>query len=279
MKKSFSLFIIAVLLALLPVSELLAQDRQQSTRHNLKLAFEFGVNWKEFGLEKPERVREKSSADYVYKDNVWLINGYVGIKPEFFILNNRVGIALGLRFTDASTGLVANSSLFNTDSFLWKVKESGITTDYVKIKSISQNAYLLGVPLEIRFFMNNSELPFQSYFKIGTSLNYRIHSENEITFKDDNMKRYDNLVQSQLPTPKEFSSFLYGAIGFKVGKLREGSWTPWGNFELTFPYILLTKNSFTFAKAKEASRENFPGIGFQCSFQIPIGKNVPIGSK
>ena len=276
MRKSVSLFIIAVLLALLPVSALFAQDRQQSKHHNLKLAFEIGINWKEFDLAKPEQVREKSSWDYAYEDNVWLMNTYIGVKPEFFIFNNRMGIALGLRFTDISTKLVANRSFFNTNSFLWKVKEIGKTTDYVSIKSITQNAYLLGVPLEVRFFMNNRELPFQSYLKIGTSLNYHIHSKNEIEFKNNDMKRYNKQVQNQLPNPKTFTSSFYAAIGFKVGQLRDGRKTTWGNFELTLPYVLLTKNSFAFTKANS---DNFPGMGIQFSFQIPIGENVPIGSK
>ena len=88
------------------------------------------------------------------------------------------------------------------------------------------------------------------------------------------MEKYNDDVHKQLPDAKNiFSAFAFGSMGFKIGKFREGSSKPWINVEFQFPYLMVTKNSFAFAGISNV------GAGFQMSFQIPIGKNVPIGSK
>ena len=269
------------LLVLSPTSVLFAEDEQvpRKSNNNLKLAFEFGANGGWYGAEKFERVRENRSSfdNYYYSDDfngsVSLSTSYFGIKPEYFVWNNRIGIASGLRFTQASSILTGyrRSWFSNRDKFLWKIKEEGLNTDYVQIDDFAQKSYLLGIPLEVRIFPNNRELPVQHYFKMGISFNYRVHSEYNINFTNPAMEKHDDLVKSQMPHKSEFSSFFYGAFGFKIGKFREGRWIPWGNIELQIPYVQLT-NSIAFANTAF-----FPGIGFQCSFQIPIGNNVPIG--
>ena len=277
MRKLFLSF----LLASVPVSALLPQDAQTSKNHNnLKLAFEFGTNVIGSQLAMPEQIRENQSSAYLYNgeyehyaaalfgENNELSTTYFGIKPEYFIFNNRIGIASGLRFTMASSKLV-----FNQDDLLWKLKEDGLHTDYVRISNILQDSYLLGIPFEIRFFPNKRELPFQHYVKIGTSLNYHIYSDNQVVFTNNAMEKYKDVVLNQLSENNVFSSFVFGAVGFKIGKFREGCWVPWGNIEFQFPYMLLTNKSFVFA----GRGGSFPGVGIQCSFEIPIGKNVPIG--
>ena len=277
MNKNFlkSLF----LLALLQLTALFAQDRQTSEYHNLKLAFEFGTNITNCEFEKTEQVRESHYSYYYYKDEYYYDYGHFsgstnlqtfnfGVKPEIFVYNNRIGISSGLRFT------YAKSELASSNDLLWKLQEESRNTYYVQIKDIRQNNYLLSIPLEVRYFMNDRELPFQTYFKVGASMNYRIHSNNpEVIFTNNMMKKYEDLVQSQIPKNNAFSSFLFGAVGFKIGKFREGSRVPWGNIEFQFPYVLMTENSFAFAGMYGL------GAGFQMSFQIPIGKNAPIGSK
>ena len=276
MKKLFLLLILS------PILALFAQDKQTLQIHNnLKLAFEFGTNVMSTELVKPEEIRENRSSGYMYNDGyydygLWgdyniLRTTYFGMKPEYFIFSNRIGIASGVRFIMASSKLVSDR-----DNFLWKVNESGLNTDYVQIKDINQDAFLFGIPFEIRFFPNKRELPFQHYVKIGASINYHIYSKNQVNFTNQAMEKYNDLVLSQLPDNNVFSSFFYGAFGFKIVKFKEGRWLPWGNIEFQFPYLLLTNKSFTFAGRGIGG---FPGVGIQLSFEIPIGKNVPIGSK
>ena len=280
MKKSILSFSIAALLVLLQVSALFAQDQPTSERHNLKLAFEFGTNEILGKLVTPERMRENKSSGYFIdgefheygffeKNNNTMETMYFGVKPEFFIFKNRIGIASGLRFSTVSSKLASHG-----DKFLWKVKENGLNTDYIQIDDIHQKSKMLSIPLEVRYFINNRELPFQTYFKIGASLNYQINVENQINITNKSMEKYSKLVNNQLSESNNLlSSFFYGAFGFKIGKYTEGRWMPWGNIELHFPYFLLTKKPLAF------TGNGYLGAGFQLSFQIPIGENVPIGSK
>ena len=266
-----------LVMALFPVYELFAQEMQKSKHNNLKLAFEFGANFAEGRLVKPEQIRENHSyGTYNYGyfgDYNHLNTTYFGIKPEYFVFNNRVGIASGLRFTVAKSELASNR-----DNYLWKLSEDGLYTDYVSIKDIKHRSYLLGVPVEIRIFPNNRELPFQHYFTLGASFNFSVYSENEINFANKSMEIHNDLVHSQLASNNIFSSFLYGAIGFKIGKTKEGRFIPWGNIDFVFPYFMLSDKTFSFVTSYDDSPLSF-GMGIQLSLQIPIGKNVPMGSK
>jgi len=269
----------ALLILLVFPLALLAQEEKTEKRHNWMLAFDFGTNDMSRKLIRPEQIREdRYTGYYNYNDGDygffggtnWMSTSYLSVKPEFFIFNNRVGIASGVRVTTAQTHLVSDR-----DNFLWRVQEDGLTTDYVRIKDIWQRSYMAGIPLEIRVFPNDREWPVQPYFKIGASFNYRFHTKYRVNFLDGAMGDYGSTVQKQLSSGSSaFSSFLYGAFGLNVSPLFEKSWAPWWTVEIQFPYILLTKNSFAFGGAT-----NIPGIGFQTSFAIPLGKRAPIGSR
>ena len=267
------LVVVVLLIALLPVSSLFAQDEQTFEHNNLKLAFEFSSNLAGCKLAEHERIR-KDDQRYnalLFSRRYALSTTYFGIKPEYFLLNNRLGIASGLRFTTAKSELIAG-----TQKFLWKVEEDGLHTSYVKIDELRQKSYLLSVPVEIRYFLSNKEKPFQTYLKIGASLDYRLNSDNQATLLNETMQKYEDLVQHQMSdNDNVFSSFAFAAIGFKIGKFREERRVPWVNFEFTLPYILLTDKSFAFVKG---GIRRFPGFGLQLSLQFPIGHNVPIGS-
>jgi hypothetical protein len=165
------------------------------------------------------------------------------------------------------------------NDFMWKLKEDEVDliTDYVQIRDIHHKSCLLSVPFEVRIFPNNREKPVQNYFKLGASLNYSISSKSNVNFTDKTMEKYNGLIGHQLDEYNNISAFFFGAFGFKIGKFKEGSFVPWINIEFQFPYILLTDKSFAFA-GKYSKTSNFPGLGIQMSFQIPVGKNMPIGS-
>ena len=270
---------LSFLLALLPVSSIFAQDEQKSNRHNLKFGIEFGMNILSCELAKPEQIRENHYSHYYYRDEyyydygLWRDNSVLrifnfGLKPEFFVFNNRIGIASGLRFTYARSELVSDRN-----DFLWKLREEGLNTYYVQIKDIRQDNYLLTVPLEVRFFTYRRELPVQHYVKLGASFNYRIKADTKVNFSNQNLNKYNDVIKNQLPDiDNVFSSVVFVGTGIKIGRYREGKKIPWGNVEVQIP-VILTNNSFAFVG------EYGIGGGLQLSFQVPIGNNVPIGSK
>ena len=266
-------------LLFLSVSALFSQEIPTSEHEhfNFKLAFEVGSYGAGCKLAEHERIRKDNFTNYGIFGNrrYSLTASYFGIKPEFFVANNRLGIASGLRYTSVTSKYISGH-----ENFLWKAEEKiggGFNTSYYKISELQQKSHLITVPLEIRYFLNNRELPFQTYLKMGATINYRVSIENDVEFVSEVMDRHRDLVKKQLSEGENaFSSFAFTAIGFKIGKFKEGSHTPWINIEFTLPCVLLTNNSFAFAGAGIA---NFPGFGIQFSLQFPIGNNMPIGSK
>jgi hypothetical protein len=255
MKKVFILVLFILLLSALTLP---AQDNAKRFR----LGFEFGADVYYGDMVKPEQVRENKSAYPGYNGydeslgdigaNQAMTALYLGVKPEFFFLRNQIGIATGIRF---SRFLTAFSS--DKDYFLWQLKEEGVYTDYLRIRNIEQQSYYIGIPLEIRFFPNRRELPFQHYFKLGAAFNYRLRTNNDIRFQDNAMNRHTGEIENKIGNPDDFTSYIYPVFGFKIGKGK----FPRFNIEAHFPGFLVNPNAFSFVKT-------YAGFGIQLSVQI-----------
>ena len=120
---------IAVLCILCFVVPARAQDDANSEKtHNFKIGVEFGADSYFGEAVKLDRVRENRSYFHTYEDYDYycgFVGGnramgivYVGIKPELFFLNNRLGISSGLRFSEYMSSLVSDR-----DYFLWLLNE------------------------------------------------------------------------------------------------------------------------------------------------------------
>jgi hypothetical protein len=239
----------------------------------IKLAAEFGYDAYFGDTKKPDKVRETQSAspysddfhyDFIGPEQIINIV-YLGLKSEFLFLNNRLGLATGLRFSQYFTNLDSDR-----EYFLWRLRQEATYTDYVRIQDITQKSYYLGLPLEVRFFLNKRDRVFRPYVKIGAALNWRLHTSHAVNFHSQAMNRHEDQVSDGIEPPRRFNAYLYPAIGFKVGR------TSWFNFEFHFPYLMLTPGSSSFF-------DDYPNIGFgaglQLSVQIPIGTNSSKDSK
>jgi hypothetical protein len=140
------------------------------------------------------------------------------------------------------------------------------------VESIERDFHLLGVPLEVRFFPEQIDREFQHYIKIGTVFNFCVADKVSVNFENSEMKAYESSIVKELPSLSKFSGYSYAAIGCKIGKTRQGKWSPWGNIELQYPCLLYSGKSFGFSYNGVAS------FGFQLSLQIPLGTATPIGS-
>jgi hypothetical protein len=241
---------------------------------NVKLAVELGTDVYFGKSKKPDRARETKSTSPYSDDyfNCGFIGPeqmtnilYVGLKSEFFFLNNRLGLSAGLRLSHYSTELDSDR-----DYFLWQIRQEATHTDYLRIRNIMQRSYYLGLPLEVRFFLNKRNRLFRPYLKAGAVLNWRLHTDNAVNFQNRAMNHYEEQVSDGIEPPSCFNAYLYPAMGFKVGRVS------WFNFEVHFPTLMLTSNSSSFL-------DDYPnigvGVGFQFSVQIPLGTNSSKDSK
>ncbi|MDR2791457.1 MAG: hypothetical protein LBB27_01780 [Tannerellaceae bacterium] len=246
--------------------------------YSLRVAVEWGTNSFFGDLIKPEQIRESQSSgndmniyygDGAFSHDQTLQLTYVGVKPEIFVLDGQIGIAAGLRYSWTSTQLGSERNFFwrrqNTDA--------GVRTDYIHLQGIRTDYHLIGVPLEIRYFPEQIDRHIQHYLKVGTAFNFSVAPTVSPDFTSPEMHKYADEIASQLPKTRTFSAYTYAAVGCKIGKTHNGRWSPWCNVELQYPCILHSGRPFAF------DYNGVSAIGFQISFQIPVGINMPIGSK
>jgi hypothetical protein len=180
---------------------------------------------------------------------------YLGIKPEY-MLSKRFTITAGIRFFTKKVMLDSDR-----DYFLWKIFEDEANTDYIKIKSISQRNYYLGVPLEVRFFPNDKDYFARFYIVAGTSLNFLLASKDEVLFSNIAMEKHTSQVLQYIGTPNALWGTLYGGVGVKIGKLDR----PCGRIEVHAPVL-----TYGYNKSNSFTNMDVAGMGFQATFLIPF---------
>ena len=234
----------------------------------LRVGVEAGVNLLfEGGINKPSQIRESRS--YYSDDDYDFHCGFVlpyqnftifyfGIKPEYMI-SKRFMVSVGARFS-------FNKAVLNSDRdyFLWKISETETNTNYVKINSINQKNYYVGVPLEMRYFVSGKDYVVRPYFVVGTALNFLVASNSNVEFQSPTMEKYASEVLSQINEPNFFYGLFYIGAGLKIGKMNY----PFGNIEAHFPIATYgNTNSDTFVKMI-----GYRGLGFRMTLYIPLLK-------
>lgn len=184
---------------------------------------------------------------------------YIGVKPEFLFLNNKLGIASGLRFTNINS-YVENG--YGTGNYFYlRYKSDAMGTEYTRVNNITEDNNYLGIPLELRF------IPFQYtswgfYAKVGVDLNLKVSSKTSIDFTSESMKAYEQEVMSSVDTKTStvYSSF-YSSIGVKYGKKNHVTC----NLDIFLPSYILTSNNSSLVVPEMYN-------GFQFTVQFPINR-------
>ena len=239
------------------------------TTPRLRVGVEAGVNLLfDAKINKPPQIRENQSYYYDTYDKDYyggFVSNtqspslfYLGLKAEYS-LSKRFAVSTGIRFSYKKAEL--NS---DRDYFLWRISENKTSTNYVKIKSITQKNYYLGVPMEIRFFPNEKDYVVRHYFILGTALNFLLASTNEVAFVNPAMEKHSAEIASQINEPNFFYGLFYVGIGLKFGKMNY----PFGNLEVHFP-IATYGNTKSDAFLKMIG---YGGAAFRTTLYIPIVK-------
>ena len=133
-----------------------------------------------------------------------LYKNYLGVKGEIRILNSKVGLLSGLRYTRmvSSIGKEAYWS-DNPDFFYLLFRQEDTKTEYLKVKEINQISGYFGIPLEFRIYPYKPR-GFNVYYKIGTDLNFRLHSRTSAKFIDDSMEKFEDDIGEVVEDPWTF---------------------------------------------------------------------------
>ena len=248
-----------------------AQTEEIFAIPRLRLGVELGLNNLFVKANKLPMIRENHSYYHYYDDYDYyggfipdgknFTSCYLGVKPEYLV-HKRVAVAAGVRFS-------FNKVVYDSDRdyFLWKLSESadGTQTNYVKIRNITQRNYYVSIPMEVKFFPREIDYPVRHYFVFGTAFNFRVTSNEEVSFKNSAMEKHESEVSDQIKGSSNFYGNLYLGFGIKIGK----STHPCGNIEFHAPLCVFYANDKpnSLVKMRDAI-----GSGLQLTFQLPLCK-------
>jgi len=187
---------------------------------------------------------------------------FLGLKFEYRMLNNKLGMAAGVRFTRVVSS-IGKSSYWSQGSesseyFYLQYAQNGTNTEYAKVSSITQKSGYLGIPLELNLYPFNPH-KVNLYFKAGATFNYNITHKTDLVFWNDDMEPYEEEVAAVIEDPYPFYASLYLGLGLQVRPAGK----PGFNLEFCIPVGMITP-------AEPGFYDPNTGVGFRLNFRIPF---------
>jgi len=184
---------------------------------------------------------------------------YLGVKFEYRVLKNKVGIAGGLRYSWLISSIGRSSYWSDTPEYFYlQYAQDGTNTEYAKVREVVQKAGYVGIPLELSVYPFNPRV-VNLYFKAGASFNFNVTNKTDIVFYNEEMEPYEDEVAEVIEEPWPFYSSLYLGIGLLVPK----SAKPGFNIEFCIPVGMITTGDPALVDSKA-------GVGFHLMFRIPL---------
>jgi hypothetical protein len=248
-----------LLFPLLSVALTIVTEIHAQTETKISVGIENGVNLYSSELSDGNSIRKDFvwSSERYPSDNIRTIASsfYLGAKAEALFFD-KIGLSGGLRISmlhsEVSTPLFSGS-----DFFYYLFRESGTTTEYLKIHEMEQVSTYVGVPLAFRFFPYKASF-LRLYFKAEGDVSLRLASSNHVSFCDENMDKYRHDVFKSLKSPSAVYSNVGCGIGLRFGK----EIRPKVNVELLYISSVYNHNS-SLVSLKE-------GVNLQVCVQIPV---------
>lgn len=211
-------------------------------------------------FSQPDLIRKQDQYSYpsdIYNNTI-MNNWYIGAKTEFRSKDYNIGVLTGLRFSSLYSASGNKNSEENNDFYYFLFREEDTSIEYLRLQGISHRAGYVGIPLEIRYFIINTE-SVGLFCKASVELHYLLNSTSNVHFLLDDMEKYEDEVISNFEKSNDMFSAFYLSGGLKLGKIDEINF----NLEAVLPSFIITGNN-------SIINNPFPGGGFQFNIQIPL---------
>ncbi len=179
-----------------------------------------------------------------------MTRSFAGVRIESPMAKGKFLISGGVRYTQLD-GYVDRRA---EQGYVYlRLYEDGTSTEYLRVTGLHQKSGYLSVPLEFRMF------PFKehrrvSWLMIGSDVNYKLYSDNDVRFQDSDMNKYGDQAASAMGSPKSWYGSFYAGLGWRFGKPDKTLF----NFGFTMP-IFLTNSVSTLMR---------PVVGVGITIQI-----------
>jgi hypothetical protein len=186
--------------------------------------------------------------------------GTTSIKYETLLLNQRISLAAGIRFSEFMQNTGKWELLTEgVNYFYFMYRQDEHNTYYARLKSILQTSSYLGIPAEFSFFPVESPHFCRFYLKLGAEIDFRLSSRTRIHFLNEGIPILESQVASQISNPSPIGFSFYHCVGLKAGV--DGK--PTFGIELLIPVLNTNPGSPGLLK-------NRFGTGLQFNYHIPI---------
>jgi Outer membrane protein beta-barrel domain len=259
------LILTGVLLLLMGVS-IYGQEKKQDK--NLKFIYlESGIDFISCGAPDKDYIRAdidpfytSYASDYIRS---LMYNEYFGVKFEYRILKNLLGVSGGVRYNRMVSSIGKTSYWSDTPDFFYvRYWSDGTATEYAKVLEINQKSDFIGIPVELRIYPYK-DYPVNVYFKAGASFNINVGSKTGIVFQDENMDPYKANVTAVVEGPPSYYGSFHLGVGLKIRRLEK----PGIILEAAVPVAILIPGEANFVTPQT-------GAGIQFMIRVPIIKKA-----
>ena len=178
---------------------------------------------------------------------------HVGLKIEKRTANDRFGFITGLRFTR----LYSEVKKSGVPEFFYVLfRETGTTTEFLRVKELQETSSYLGAPLEVRFFPYDKKW-LRLFLFVGGEWSYRLKAKTDIVFFNAEMDIHQEALKEILGRSDSWYAAGYVGAGFTIGKEK-----PHVGVAVTAPVFITNTTSVL--------NKPITGGGFHVQFQIPF---------
>jgi hypothetical protein len=186
--------------------------------------------------------------------------GTTGVKYETLLLNGRIGLGTGIRYTE----VVQNAGKWfllteGVNYFYFSYAQDEHNIYYARLKSILQTSGYLGIPAEFSFFPVASPHFCRVYMKLGAEIDFNVSTHTKIHFMNEVQPPYESQVASKISNPSLIGFTFYNSVGIRAGSE--------GNPTFSIEFLIPVLNSFP---GSPGLLKNKFGGGLQFNYHIPI---------